>query len=860
MKSVLSIKATVLTVALSILLAGCGGSEEMSQEDIQYLSHVDQARFFRQQGELKASTLEARSAVDLQPTRTEPYLIIISNLLTAGDARTAERQLDELTTIEGLSIDEQNQNRIALIRAEANLRQREFDEALAALETLNNPDRAQELDANIIEGDIHRTLGDYDKARAAYENAHQIDSTAALPLVGLSKTAQSEGNTESAMEYIRQAEEADPENEHLWLWKAQLAHSKGEWAEAEQAYIKALETIGQYDVMTFRKFETMSALVDVLRQQGKASEAFVYEEILAKSAPGTIRSNLIAAQEAFADGELSTAARYLEEVLTQSPGNEQAALMLGITRFRQGRPEEAEKILEPLADLNDSEQITKLLAATRLQLRDAEGARQILETIDNQDSDPATLALVGIASLATGEIETGEQLIEKSLELNPDNNNLRLRYANYHALQGDPARAIRLSEDAVEREPSSNTAWQMLIRSHLAAEDQESAIQTANRWLENAPNSTQALVTRGNIALQAQNTEQAKQFFQQAIDADPQSAAPLLAMGRVEQSLGNEEQARNYFIKAARLAPDNRQALQGLASVMPREDMKPLMRDIRENNPEAIGPRLILLESALIENEKNLADELTAGLIEREDPNTPAPAEELVARVYSGIAVQMAQRDRNSDAADIFERGRVLFPENETIGLQAATLQFQQGNATQAREILSDVKQAHPDSPSPFLVEARFFESQQEPKQAAELYQLALEKAPQNMGIMLSLATAYQSSGQQDQATPIYEQIVERQPENAIALNNLAWIYQEQGRDEATDLALRAYNLAPDNAAIADTYGWILFNNGETSESLAVLQKAHELAPDSKEIAEHLAEVYRAMGNDEKAREVMKEN
>ena len=89
MKSVLSIKATVLTVALSILLAGCGGGEEMSQEDIQYLSHVDQARFFQRQGELKASTLEARSAVDLQPTRIEPYLIIISNLLTAGDARTA---------------------------------------------------------------------------------------------------------------------------------------------------------------------------------------------------------------------------------------------------------------------------------------------------------------------------------------------------------------------------------------------------------------------------------------------------------------------------------------------------------------------------------------------------------------------------------------------------------------------------------------------------------------------------------------------------------------------------------------------------------------------------------------------------
>ena len=144
MKPVLAVRATLLSVAISMTIAGCSGGngEEMSQEDIQYLSHLDQSRFFQRQGELKASTLEARSAIEMQPDRIEPYLLIVNNLLTAGDARNAERQLDQLLAdIDEQSIDQQYLNDAALIRAEARLMQQQYEEALAALDNLNDPDR-----------------------------------------------------------------------------------------------------------------------------------------------------------------------------------------------------------------------------------------------------------------------------------------------------------------------------------------------------------------------------------------------------------------------------------------------------------------------------------------------------------------------------------------------------------------------------------------------------------------------------------------------------------------------------------------------------------------------------------------------
>ncbi|MCM0611841.1 tetratricopeptide repeat protein [Marinobacter sediminum] len=892
MKPVSAARATLLSVAISLTLAGCGSeNNEMSPEEIQYISHLDQSLFFQRQGELKASTLEARSAIEMQPDRVEPYLVIINNLLTAGDARNAERQLDQLfSSIDEESISQQNLNDAALIRAEANLMQGKFDEALAALDALEEPDRVQQLRGELIKGDVHLAAGRPGAARKAYSIAQDIDPREVEPLIGLSKVAYSQNEQEQGNEYLAQAEELNPNNVELWLWKARLAHNTGDWADAEQAYVNALETIGQFDVMTYQKFETMSALIDALREQGKSSEAFVYEEILAKSAPGTIRSNLIAAQEAFNKGDLNDAARYLEEVLAQAPGQEQAALMLGIIRYRQGRPQEAETLLAPVANMGDSEQARKLLAATRLQMRNPEGAREILANLEDQDSDPETLALVGIASLVSGDTESGEQFIEKSLEIAPDNNGLRLRYTTYLVRTGEIERAIDQANQVLKNDPESEQARLLIVQAYVSANKNDAAIAAASDWVKEQPKSVAALVTRGNVAANAENIAEAKQYYQRAAEADSDNPAGLNALGNLARLRNEPDQAKDYFRQAIELSPDDRQALQGLTSVMEREELTALMEQVREQHPNAYGPRLILLESALIDNNSQRADDLTASLMERENESSPAPAESVVASVYHRIATQLAQRERLGQASDVLRRGRILFPNNEEIGIQAAAIQFTEGNTKEARDILRDVKQQHPESAAPFRIEARYFERREEYQEAAELYQLALEKEktaelevsyartlarsgqrdkatealenasqafPRNPQILMNLAMLHQENEAPEKAIPPYEQLLEITPRNVIALNNLAWIYHQKGDDRAMELARQAFELNSDNAAIADTYGWILYKAGETEESLPVLEKAHELQPDSEEIAMHLAEAYRANDRDADAKRVL---
>lgn len=886
-------KASLLALAIGVGLAGCNGSEEMTQEEVRFLSHIDQSKFYQRQGELKASTQEARNAIDILPTNIEPYLLILNNLVEAGDGGAVERQIATLRSrIEEGAVDQRTHNKLNLLLARGHYLQGEFEETEAALAAMQEPSGNQALEASLIRGDIAIAQRRFEDAEAAYEQAHQQDQEDVMPLIGLSKAAFLDGRVDLAKERLAQAEALAPEDTELWLWKGQMAHREQRWADARQGYEKALEEIGQYDVMTFRKYQTLSALVEVLRAQGNAQQAFVYEEILAKSGPGTLRSNFETAQEEYQSGDLEGAAAALEEILAQAPTHERAQLMLGLVRFQQGRPEDAEKLLTALEGL-DNDEADRLLAATKLQLRQPEAARQLLENIDGKETNPGTLALAGLASLASGDDKTGRHYLEKSLELAPDNSQLRIRYASYLASRGEIPAAQKQLGTATEMTPSSEEAYLALARLQVSQEAFAAAEQTLESWRKTVPDSVRALISSGDLAASQNKNDAARQYYQQARKQAPEDARAYTALGNLEQAAGNTQQALKHYKEAVSLQPNNRDALRGLVQATKNDDKLyqetlSWLTELQQEKPDALGPRMVLLEDALRRDDyaaaKEAADAI-AGLAE-----TPEQAEPLLASLYGTVA-QGAVRDNNPDKAlQVLEQARERYPNNEALTLLAARVNFGQGQEDRALALIKDAKQASMSSPRPFLMEADYRVGKNELEEAARLYTLALEKEnsaltslklssvlqkdgqpnkalevlesasddhPGSSQVKLALAMAYQSAEQTDKAQQAYEALVELTPDNAIALNNLAWIYYEKKDGRAEALAERAYRINSRSPAIADTYGWILFSTGKAEESLPVLEAAYEMAPTEQEIALHLAEAYKATGQADKAKSVL---
>jgi uncharacterized protein HemY len=75
---------------------------------------------------------------------------------------------------------------------------------------------------------------------------------------------------------------------------------------------------------------------------------------------------------------------------------------------------------------------------------------------------------------------------------------------------------------------------------------------------------------------------------------------------------------------------------------------------------------------------------------------------------------------------------------------------------------------------------------------------------------------------------------------------------------EARQLITQALQLAPEDAYIQDSLGWVAFRQGQYAEALKILQTAYKVRPDA-EIAAHLGEVLWVMGQRQEAGAIWRE-
>lgn len=106
-----------------------------------------------------------------------------------------------------------------------------------------------------------------------------------------------------------------------------------------------------------------------------------------------------------------------------------------------------------------------------------------------------------------------------------------------------------------------------------------------------------------------------------------------------------------------------------------------------------------------------------------------------------------------------------------------------------------------------------------------ELLESELKKRSEAFGIHLYLANLYLAKSDFDKAEVHFERVLSQNPNNVLGLNNLAWLYLQKGEEaKALPLAKKAFELAPKDVNIADTYSSILLKNGNRKKANAVLK------------------------------------
>ncbi len=868
----------------------------------------DRANTFLEQGDLRAATIELKNALQKDPNDAKARLLLGKLHLRAGNGAAAEK---EIRTAIDLGADA---NLWRLDFVEALILQAKFDEALQRLDAATDLADSDQVRALILRGDAALGQDKPDEARDLYTQATQADPASDKAAVGLLRLTLKEGDQAVAVKEADELVGRFPDNSEILLIRAELHRAQGENEAALKLFDRVL---AQDSANLMARLGRATALIG-MKDLAQARKELALADQVQQNIPMT--SYLRGVIE-FQEKDWTKAAEHLDRVLTAVPGHLQSQLLLGIIRYSEGELETADELLaNVVAATPDNLQARKVLAAARIKMRDPARAIEILEPV-SQGGDPQTLALLGSAYMLQGDLEKGQEWLNRAVEDAPNVAALRTQLALSMLAGGKTDKAIDELQSAVDLGQDILQADVLLVLAHLKNKELDQAVAASVALEKRRPNSPVAYNLTGLAYMAKGDLPAARARFEKALEVDPKFVTAEINLARADVAAKDIDGAQRRYERVLEQSPKHLGALLGLAALAElRKNPDALIAALeraQDTNPTATQPGLLLTRFYITRGDYlkalTVANDLS-GRFPDDDAvlQMLARAQTLGGQVPNAIRTfdQLLQKNPtdpqlnylaggarwksgdHAGAQAAFRRALELKPDFVDAQVALASVSLDAGDTEAAMQSAQALQTAYPDAAVGYRVEGSVHSAKREHKLAADAYRKAFSRQASSE-VVRQLAEALsqggdlagavavltgwakehkddvdtqamlglflQQSGRPADAVAVYETVVAQSTQkNPLLLNNLAWLYQQQGDPRAAATAKQAYDLAPTRPEIADTYGWVLFNSGKKDEGLAILQQAYLAFPTQSEIGYHVAVALNGLGRDEEAVQILR--
>ncbi|HVE08128.1 MAG TPA: tetratricopeptide repeat protein [Paraburkholderia sp.] len=361
-----------------------------------------------------------------------------------------------------------------------------------------------------------------------------------------------------------------------------------------------------------------------------------------------------------------------------------------------------------------------------------------------------------------------------------------------------------------------------------------------------------------------------------------------LAIARQQILADDLPGARKSLEQALSLKPDYLPAALTLSQMGPEERKEGIasIEQYVQQNPKSHDARLALAQMYLAsdrlddaqkqfeimhkDNANDLTPLMALALIKIQQKNLPE------AKAFLTLYTQQAEKTQGADPgqAYIYLAQLSLEQKDEAAAtgyldkiqpnsqqyipaqITRAQLLQKQGKPDDARKLLASIRVADPRDQA--LIErtdaAILFDAKRFPEAEARLQQ-ATADFPDDTDLTYDYAMAAEKNGNYDVMETQLRKLMRAQPDNAQAYNALGYSLADRNQrlQEADKLVEKASSLAPNDAFIMDSVGWVKYRLGDTSDAIKILRKAYDLQPNA-EIGAHLGEVLWKSGDQDQAR------
>lgn len=429
--------------------------------------------------------------------------------------------------------------------------------------------------------------------------------------------------------------------------------------------------------------------------------------------------------------------------------------------------------------------------------------------------------------------------------------------ASLLVLSGKPDQAEPLLAGELAKVPADSRGSALLALQTLISRgpNRVGGLQVLQDLLKNDMGTAEAQLAIGRQQLLADDRPGARASFEQALKLKPDFLPAALALGQMGPD--ERKEATASFESYVKQHPKERDARLALAQLYLSgdrlDDAQKQFEALRAMDQQDPMPLLAL---GLIKVQQKQYDAAQKYLTQYADLAEKTPGAD-PGQAYLYLAQLALEQKHEDDAAKWLDKVPQSSQQYVTARVTRAQLLAGKGKVDDARKMLADIQT---DDPRELAQIARtdaaiLFDAKRYPEAQARL-QEANEAFPNDPEIQYDYAMAAEKNHHYELMESVLRKVMQEQPDNPQAYNALGYSLADRNQrlDEANKLIEKASALAPNDAFIMDSLGWVKYRQGDTADAAKLLKRAYDIQPNA-EIGAHLGEVLWKSGDQKQALE-----
>lgn len=822
-------------------------------------SHLAQAARYYESGEYEKAEIEYKNVLQAEALNPEAIGQLGIIFFDEGRVRLA---IPYLTKARELKPDNlEVRRRLALVYASFGRPKDAIEEARYILEhkptddtaplvlidaSINNPEdlqsartRLQQLPGGAAEGaPVAVALGlvelrqkNFDVAEAAFKRAATLDPKLASAHAAMASLYRAKKDLAGAEKELKAAAELSPLRSGKTLQYGQFLLQNGKAVEARKVFEELSTKAPDY-------IPVYIALAEIAAGEKKYDDAVgLVSRVLAVDQQNP-EAMLLSGRLSLAKGEPGKAVAALEKAARAYPDSPQALYFLGLAYSAAGDRQKA------IDQLTQSVKIAPIpdaiVALAQLNLRKGDYSAVIVglkPLVQQRPENMQARLLLAEAFRAQGNYDDALVLYRRSEKEFPNNPQAPILSGVVLLQQNKPAEARQAFEQALERSPGYVPAIEQLVNLDLREKQVDAAVARVEKELKNKPDSAGLHFLLGRAMLGKSDTAKAEAELKRTIELQPNAAEPYFMLAQIYMSGGDQKSAAASLQSAAEHSPKDPKPLFILGMVQEQQGDFAVARASYEK-ALSVDPKfsLALNNVAVLYAEK--FNELDKAADAAQKARDLMPNEAHVADTLGWILYKKGQYAR---AAALLDESAEKLPDQAEIRYHLGAVQYALGDEDAARTSLQRAIELEPSAawaPEAKKRLAVLAIDSRKPSDAAvaELEKLLVAN-PSDTVVLTRLGTIHESRGNIDRAIATYQAAATANSAAATPWVNLARLYlAKKDAAKALEAARTARKLAADDAAVAQSVGWLAYQAGDYDWSASLLQDAARKAPDDAEL------------------------